>query len=652
MNHKTIVFLILTAFVCYSVAYAVEVEIPDPNLETALREALNKPTGAITNSDLASLTSFAATYRNISDLTGLQYCINLTWLDLSNNQINNLSPLSELENLIFLALWHNQVDGVASLSKLISLRELYLGGDANRAGNLTNLEHLSLWRNQVTDISPLNGLTNLKELYLGGGGNHVGDDINLLSGLTNLQRLDLGETQVSNISPLSSLTKLEYLSLWRNQVTDISPLVELINLRELYFGGGGNHVGDDINLLSGLTNLQRLDLGDTAVSNISALSGLTKLEYLSLWNNQVTDITPLTRLTNLKELYLGGIGNMLIVRAFDVCTSEPIARVDLTLNNISAKTNSSGQFQISLPPGRYNVSASVKGYIIEHEQVEIKPKQVTELSLPASPFVNMWPGDTDNDGRVSILDIFQVIKFWHSKGNMRATQGIKWQGEIALVTDWKPTKALYADTNGDGFVDENDIVAVAINWQKGRDGNTQPNTTDYTIIHIPKRHLPIYKSIKVALDANSECEGAIALKQIFKTIIDYISPQNSILLQNYPNPFNPSDSKTWIPFRIGGKNSVSIRIQNPYHNPFNPEVWMPFSVINEDNITISIHDSVGNPVRKLNLGIREPGPYLDKTKAAYWDGTNDNGEKVASGIYFYTIRTGHFKTTRKMLLLK
>ena len=89
-----------------------------------------------------------------------------------------------------------------------------------------------------------------------------------------------------------------------------------------------------------------------------------------------------------------------------------------------------------------------------------------------------------------------------------------------------------------------------------------------------------------------------------------------------------------------------------YPNPFNPETWIPFQIKQGATVTITTHDVSGQLVRSLDLGFRVPGYYVSKHQAGYWDGTNDSGEKVASGLYFYTIRAGEFSGTRKMLLLK
>jgi hypothetical protein len=87
-------------------------------------------------------------------------------------------------------------------------------------------------------------------------------------------------------------------------------------------------------------------------------------------------------------------------------------------------------------------------------------------------------------------------------------------------------------------------------------------------------------------------------------------------------------------------------------NPFNPDTWIPYRLAENVDVTIRIHDVAGKPVRTLDLGHRPAGLYASKEKAAYWDGRNEAGEHVASGLYFYSIQAGEFAASRKMLLVK
>jgi flagellar hook assembly protein FlgD len=89
-----------------------------------------------------------------------------------------------------------------------------------------------------------------------------------------------------------------------------------------------------------------------------------------------------------------------------------------------------------------------------------------------------------------------------------------------------------------------------------------------------------------------------------------------------------------------------------YPNPFNPETWIPYQLAETAEVIVSIYAANGKLVRTLPLGNQSAERYQDRSRAAYWDGKNENGETVASGVYFYTLTAGDFSATRKMLILK
>ena len=118
--------------------------------------------------------------------------------------------------------------------------------------------------------------------------------------------------------------------------------------------------------------------------------------------------------------------------------------------------------------------------------------------------------------------------------------------------------------------------------------------------------------------------GQEDIRKAFRDIVipyGYSRPEKNVLLQNYPNPFNP---ETWIPFHLAQDADVSVRI----------------------------YDASGKLIRTLSLGHREAGFYVAKGKAVYWNGKSDAGEKVASGVYFYSINAGDFSATRKLIVRK
>ena len=89
-----------------------------------------------------------------------------------------------------------------------------------------------------------------------------------------------------------------------------------------------------------------------------------------------------------------------------------------------------------------------------------------------------------------------------------------------------------------------------------------------------------------------------------------------------------------------------------YPNPFNPETWIPYQLARDADVTLTIYDVRGTVVRRLELGHQPAGFYQSRGRAAHWDGRNHLGEKVASGLYFYTFTAGDFTATQKLLIRK
>ena len=100
-----------------------------------------------------------------------------------------------------------------------------------------------------------------------------------------------------------------------------------------------------------------------------------------------------------------------------------------------------------------------------------------------------------------------------------------------------------------------------------------------------------------------------------------------------------------------GRVKRTALLQN-FPNPFNPETWIPYQLATAAPVVLRIHNVRGQLVRELDLGQQESGSYLSRETAAYWDGKDQIGERVSSGLYFYSLHAAPFQTTRKMLVLK
>jgi len=99
------------------------------------------------------------------------------------------------------------------------------------------------------------------------------------------------------------------------------------------------------------------------------------------------------------------------------------------------------------------------------------------------------------------------------------------------------------------------------------------------------------------------------------------------------------------------KPDNNLLFQN-YPNPFNPETWIPYQLNKGVDVVVKIYSLSGLLIRTLNLGYKSAGIYTSQDKAIYWDGKNEAGERIASGIYFYTIQAEDFVATKRMVIAK
>ena len=183
--------------------FAQVVEIPDPNLREAIREALELPANAepITQQEMLTLERLdAGGDRGITDLTGLEYATNLRRLELYHNPISDISAFAHLTNLQGFNFWGCQISDISPLHNLISLESIVLGNnqiaDITPLAGLTRLTTLQLDRNQIVDFSPLANLVNLRSLRIN---ENLGIDFTFLA---NLNLTHLQYDQVCDMLPL------------------------------------------------------------------------------------------------------------------------------------------------------------------------------------------------------------------------------------------------------------------------------------------------------------------------------------------------------------------------------------------------------------------------------------------------------------------
>ncbi|MEW5766312.1 MAG: right-handed parallel beta-helix repeat-containing protein [bacterium] len=235
----------------------------------------------------------------------------------------------------------------------------------------------------------------------------------------------------------------------------------------------------------------------------------------------------------------------------------------------------------------------------------------------------VWPGDTDNDGDVDAADVLPIGIYWGQTGSARVGASTSWKVQTVYI--WSTEAASYADANGNGTVNASDVLVIGLNWGKTHNPNAAPNRSPQFDPAYYAEHLEAFRAMYQAIKNSPHTEGNQAIKEFLAHIITQgvaaQIPARSSLSQNYPNPFNP-------------------------------ETWLPFALSTDTRVNINIYNLSGQLIRTLDLGKLSAGTYVDKERAAYWDGRDNSGQEAASGIYLYQLVTKDVVSTRKMIVLK
>ncbi len=174
------------------------------------------------------------------------------------------------------------------------------------------------------------------------------------------------------------------------------------------------------------------------------------------------------------------------------------------------------------------------------------------------------------------------------------------------------------DVDGSGEVDVTDIILVIANL----DDDVAAPAIDIDVKTLDIDFDRVQEQVEVLLASGDRSIAAQRALLYLQHLLASARPDETVLLVNYPNPFNP-------------------------------ETWIPYHLAESTEVRVNIYDSQGVLVRALTLGHQTAGYYTSRSRAAYWDGRNALGERVASGIYFYQLETdAEVSPLRKMVILK
>ena len=655
---------------------------------------------------LKSLRRLEINNCSISDLSGLAELTQLEWLVLVNNQISDISPLANLKGLEHLNLDANVIADVSPLAKLTRLEVLYLENnvisDVSPLVGLTNLERLDLRNNSVSNFSVLDRLPDETFVRLEGNpgfpsggpkitgpwlwaivpGTRLDDRSDFLARATGG-----AATEIKVATNGAKEGKAVGKSVWTLHRLSAAGGNNINQMTDALGWGTGAEIYDHIVYGSVVLDSPgeqqtKMLVGSSDAVKVWLNGELVHQAFVNRGSGDYQDFYPVTLESgkNVLLVALDNHGHGSFSGFFGFAPDAKYAVFNPGIRFVFAiektRFEIGGTFTLHLDAENVSDLGGWQSDITFNPEV-LKANQVSE-----GDFLKQNEGDTffqagtiDNKtGRIKGLKVvrlsqdkvarqgrllsveFTVIRNGECQLTLDNFQAGSRRGETIpvippelsiVVGSDEPTGPAW-DVNADGTTNVLDLILVAqylgedasANPQSDVNGDGTINVLDLIVVaqnlgepanaaapstlamdNLQLDPATIHKWI---IQAEVKNDGSLAFRQgieNLRRLLASLVPEETALLPNYPNPFNP-------------------------------ETWIPYHLAEAADVTVRIYAAGGVLVRTLALGHQVAGIYEGRSRAAYWDGKNEVGEPVASGLYFYTLTAGDFTATRKMLIRK
>ncbi len=635
----------------------------------------------------------------ISDLSGLEALTQLTSLTLPDNLISDVSPLNSLKVLTHLNLERNVISDVSPLEELTRLKELHLNGnvisDVSPLAGLTNLERLNLANNAISDFSPLEGLA--EKIYIQAKDNpgvlpQGGPKITgpwLWVQFPGLEHNDFWNRDLLAGASGGDVTELKIAT---NGAIEGQPLGNKVWTAGKIKSVGWNNIGEILGTGGAVSNIaygsitldspreQKTRMFAGSADNHKVWLNGQLINEHSGYNLDYQVFVPITLKQGKNVLlvavhkwdgYLGGYfgfapdAEYTVLPpgdSFSLFTETTQVEVDDTFTlhlRTEDMTDLAGwQADIKFDPTVLKVNSVTEGSFLRQSggRTYFRRGTIDNTTGRIKGVSSLRISEGGVNGEGTLLSVrFTAIANGESRVSLRNFQAGSSTGEritttppevLITVAAPEPVFSVY-DVNEDGVTDATDaqLVTAALgenppeNPRTDVNGDGMVDGKDLALVaeHLGEGAAPAAPSnvklppgvrleiVEYALDVLCAVDdgsltfqrGIANLKQLLALFV----PEKTALLPNYPNPFNP-------------------------------ETWIPYDIAESADVTVHIYAINGVLVRTLALGYQPAGIYQYRSRAAYWDGRNAQGEPVASGVYFYTLTAGDFSATRKMLIRK
>lgn len=205
------------------------------------------------------------------------------------------------------------------------------------------------------------------------------------------------------------------------------------------------------------------------------------------------------------------------------------------------------------------------------------------------------------------------------------------------------------DANLDGQINVLDLILIAQSFGEQPPSNPQVDVNKDGVVNI-------IDLVFVIKRFSQDAAAPARMERVPSTAKQILVIQRAVNeLEAMPNKSQPVQLAIQLLrhyLSIVDRNVRETKLLPNYPNPFNPDTWIPYQLSEASTVAVKIYDVIGSLVRTIEVGYKPGGYHLTRERAVYWDGRNQKGEPVSSGVYFYTLNTDTYTETRRMVIVK
>jgi len=365
-----------------------------------------------------------------------------------------------------------------------------------------------------------------------------------------------------------------------------------------------------------------------------------------------------------------------------------VGDIVITAGEYSTSPDLSGNYLIPVPAGTYDVTASLQGYeTVTENNVQINPNQtvtidfeLTYLQAPGNLVATVVSNDVSlawnmvdfrnmetKRERLNLSKLPSTSRIALDESNSittttRSLLGFKVYRNNIEIFEINNTSQTYYDDNGLYAGNYSYYVTALYN---NNNESLPTNTEPITVVLAPPSNLTAESQVPdVILNWNAA--------SVARSLTGYRVYRNGLSIADvtgitYTDPNVPTGTHAYFVTGVYGQyestptNEVEVEhteaddplipahtaLIGNYPNPFNPETVINYALRSNSQVLIQIYNVKGEKVKKLIDGKIDAGFH-----STVWNGKDDNGKNVASGIYLYRFKTTGIDQTKKMMLIK